>query len=68
MLATFVRSGLALGELPDYLARRDSELVRLWSERQRAKPYEAWLVLHQDLAHTARVRVVVDAMAEVFAS
>ena len=66
MLATFVRAGLALGELPDYVAQRDSRLVRIWPERQRAKPYEAWLVLHQDLAHTARVRVVVDALTEVF--
>lgn len=67
MLATFVRAGLALGELPAYLAQRDPELVRIWPERQRAQPYETWLVLHQDLAHTARVRVVVDALVETFA-
>ncbi|WP_175688943.1 LysR family transcriptional regulator [Burkholderia anthina] len=67
MLATFVRTGLALGELPAYLAQRDPELVRIWPERQRAQPYETWLVLHQDLAHTARVRVVVDALVETFA-
>lgn len=66
MLATFVRGGLALGELPDYLAQRDPQLVRVWPDRCRAKPYEAWLVLHQDLAHTARVRVVVDAITEAF--
>ncbi|MDQ7729283.1 LysR family transcriptional regulator [Halomonas sp. SpR8] len=67
MLATFVRAGLALGELPDYLAQRDPKLIRVWPERCRAKPYEAWLVLHQDLARTARVRVVVEAIAEMFA-
>ncbi|WP_085665699.1 LysR family transcriptional regulator [Pseudomonas sp. B5(2017)] len=66
MLATFVRAGLALGELPEYVARRDSELVRLWPDRHRAKSYEAWLVLHQDLAHTTRVRVVVDAIMAAF--
>lgn len=66
MLATFVRAGLALGELPDYLAARDPQLTRLWPQRRRATPYEAWLVLHQDLAHTARVKVVVEAMAGVF--
>lgn len=68
MLATVVRAGLALGELPDYLAWRDPDLVRLWPEHQRAKAYEAWLVLHQDLARTARVRVVVDAIAMAFAT
>ena len=56
MLASVVRAGLALGELPEYLARRDPELVRVWPERRRAEPYEAWLLLHQDLASTARVR------------
>ncbi|WP_295484563.1 LysR family transcriptional regulator [uncultured Pseudomonas sp.] len=66
MLATFVRAGLALGELPDYLAARDPQLTRLWPQRRRATPYDAWLVLHQDLAHTARVKVVVEAMAGVF--
>lgn len=66
MLATFVRAGLALGELPDYLAARDPQLTRLWPQRRRATPYEAWLVLHQDLAHTTRVKVVVEAMAGVF--
>lgn len=68
MLATFVRAGLALGELPDYLAQRDPGLVRVWPERQRAKPYEAWLALHQDLARTARVRVVMEAIAKTFVS
>lgn len=66
MLATFVRAGLALGELPEYVARRDPTLVRIWPQCQRAKPYEAWLVLHQDLAHTARVRVVVEALTAAF--
>jgi DNA-binding transcriptional LysR family regulator len=67
MLATFVRAGLALGELPVYLARRDPALVRVWPEARRAADYEAWLVLHRDLARAARVRVVVDALAAAFA-
>jgi DNA-binding transcriptional LysR family regulator len=66
MLATFVRAGLAIGELPEYLAQRDPALVRLWPGCRRAKSYEAWLVLHQDLARTARVRVVVEAITSAF--
>lgn len=67
MLATFIRAGLALGELPSYVAQRDPALVRVWPARRRAAAYEAWLVLHEDLARTARVRVVVDALVAEFA-
>ncbi len=66
MLSTFVRAGLALAELPTWMAQRHPELVRIWPERRRAAPYEAWLVLHEDLARTSRVRVVVDAIVEQF--
>lgn len=66
MLASFVRAGLALGELPTYVAARDLRLVRVWPAARRAVPYEAWLVLHRDLARTARVRVAVDAFAHAF--
>ncbi|MBP1208349.1 DNA-binding transcriptional LysR family regulator [Duganella sp. 1411] len=66
MLSTVVRSGMAIGELPTYLADNDTELVRIWPERKRAAPYEVWLVLHADLARTARVRVVVDAIVAAF--
>lgn len=66
MLGVFVRAGLALGELPTYLAKRYPELVRIWPTRRRHLPYEAWMVLHADLARTARVRVVVDALAGQF--
>lgn len=66
MLATFIRAGLALGELPDYLAKMYPELIRLWPERTRKSPYEVWLVMHQDLSHTARVRAVMNTLAEEF--
>jgi DNA-binding transcriptional LysR family regulator len=66
MLATFIRAGLAVGELPSYQAQRDPDLVRIWPRRKRNATYEAWLVLHNDLARTARVRVVVDALTCVF--
>jgi DNA-binding transcriptional LysR family regulator len=66
MLAAFVRTGLALGELPTYMGQRYPELVRIWPRRRRHSPYEAWMVLHTDLARTARVRMVVDALAGQF--
>ncbi|NIG36101.1 LysR family transcriptional regulator [Pantoea sp. ICBG 828] len=66
MLTTFIRAGLALGELPAYLPLKYPELIRLWPGQARRKPYEVWLVMHQDLAHTARVRVVMNMLAEEF--
>jgi len=66
MLSDVVRSGLAIGELPTYMADNDPDLVRIWPERKRAAPYEVWLVLHADLARTARVRAVVDAIVAAF--
>ncbi|MEI9534772.1 LysR family transcriptional regulator [Moellerella wisconsensis] len=66
MLSTFICSGLALGELPDYQATLYPELIRLWPEKKRKKNYEVWLVMHTDSAQTARVRAVVNVIAEVF--
>ncbi|NLS21323.1 LysR family transcriptional regulator [Rhizobium sp. P40RR-XXII] len=66
MLQTVIRSGMAIGELPEYVAERDDGLIRVWPEKQRQRPYDVWLALHSDLAATRRVRVVVDAIASAF--
>jgi DNA-binding transcriptional LysR family regulator len=66
MLATSIRAGLGIGELPVYMAQTDSSLVRIWPEKTRAAPYEAWLVSHTDLNRAARVRAVIDAISDAF--
>lgn len=66
MLTTFIRAGQALAELPAYLPQKYPELIRLWPDRSRNKPYEVWLVMHQDLAHTARVKAVMNTIADEF--
>jgi DNA-binding transcriptional LysR family regulator len=66
MLAMVVGAGMAIGELPTYMAEKQADLVRIWPDRKRAAPYEVWLVLHADLARTARVRAVVDAIVAAF--
>jgi DNA-binding transcriptional LysR family regulator len=58
-------AGLGIGEIPVYMGERDG-LVRLWPERTRPVPYDVWLVTHEDLRHTARVRVVIDEIVAVF--
>ncbi|WP_068826187.1 LysR family transcriptional regulator [Pseudomonas sp. BMS12] len=66
MVRRAVAAGLGLGEIPLPLGLRDG-LVRLWPERERT-PYDIWLVTHKDVRHTARVRVVIDAIAKAFAA
>jgi DNA-binding transcriptional LysR family regulator len=66
MLRRAIASGLGIGEIPIELGERDG-LRRLWPTRARRKPYEVWLVTHQDLRHTARVRVVIEALVRAFA-
>ncbi|WP_153786387.1 LysR family transcriptional regulator [Pseudomonas sp. EMN2] len=67
MLRRAIASGLGIGEIPIELGERDG-LRRLWPTRARRKPYEVWLVTHQDLRHTARVRVVIEALVRAFAN
>ncbi|WP_322049824.1 LysR family transcriptional regulator [Paraburkholderia bannensis] len=66
MLATSVRAGIGIGELPVYMARTDETLMRVWPDKSRARPYEVWLVLHGDLNRAARVRAAIDAIDESF--
>lgn len=65
MLRAMIRMGRAIGEVPVPLAERDG-LVRIWPDRERARHYEVWLVTHQDLRHTARVRAMIDKIVDVF--
>lgn len=66
LLRRAIVAGIGLGELPVYLGEKDG-LVRVWPERTRSAPYDVWLVTHDDLRHTARVRAVIDAIVESFA-
>jgi len=65
MLRATIQAGIAIGEVPVPLAERDG-LIRIWPKRERAQPYEVWLVTHQDLRHTARVRAMIEAIVAGF--
>lgn len=66
MLRRGIAEGLGLGEIPVELGQRDG-LRRVWPQRTRSQPYEVWMVTHQDLRHTARVRAVIDQLVRAFA-
>ncbi|MFX5817192.1 LysR substrate-binding domain-containing protein, partial [Acinetobacter baumannii] len=64
MLLEATRAGLGIAELAVHLAENDPLLTRIWPER--SDSYDVWLVLHSDLARTARVRAVADAIIDSF--
>lgn len=65
MLRAMIRADIGIGEVPVHMGERDG-LVRIWPELSRGAAYEVWLVTHQDLRHTARVRAMIDAIAARF--
>jgi DNA-binding transcriptional LysR family regulator len=58
-----IRAGCGIGICQVALAKRDPELVRLLP-RAFAFPLESWIVMHEDLRSSARMRVVFDHLAE----
>lgn len=65
MLRAMIRADIGIGEVPVHMGERDG-LVRIWPELSRGSAYEVWLVTHQDLRHTARVRAMIDAIVARF--
>jgi DNA-binding transcriptional LysR family regulator len=59
MLRSMIKAGIGIGEVPVFLGEREG-LVRVWPDRTRAEHYEVWLVTHQDLRHTARIKAMID--------
>ena len=64
MLLEATRAGMGIAELAVHLAENTPLLTRLWPEREDS--YDVWLVMHGDLARTARVRAVADAIIGCF--
>jgi DNA-binding transcriptional LysR family regulator len=62
-LLSAVRSGLGLAALPCFIAELDEELVRCLPPSP-ADAREIWLLTHERLRHTPRVRVVLDFLGE----
>ncbi|PAJ78572.1 LysR family transcriptional regulator [Burkholderia ubonensis] len=64
-LRAALKAGLGLCEIPVSMGERDG-LVRVWPDRANDAQYEIWLVTHQDLRHTARIRATIDAIVAAF--
>jgi DNA-binding transcriptional LysR family regulator len=58
------KAGLGAAILPCVAADHDSDLVRLLPP-ERVRSVDLWLVAHQDLVRTARVRAVLDFLVEI---
>jgi DNA-binding transcriptional LysR family regulator len=68
-LAAAARSGLGLAVLPDFLAKGDTGLAAapLPEAAPPAPRRPLWLVVHDDLRRAARIRAVMDFLAEAVA-
>ncbi|MGE5478575.1 MAG: LysR family transcriptional regulator [Bacteroidales bacterium] len=67
-LAAAARAGLGLAVLPDFLAAGDCGLVRVATPDAPPPPRRPlWLVVHDDLRRAARIRAVMDFLAEAVA-
>jgi DNA-binding transcriptional LysR family regulator len=64
-LRAALRAGLGISEIPVPMGERDG-LVRIWPDRSNDATYEVWLVTHQDLRHTMRIRVTIDEIVMEF--
>ena len=64
-MMTAVRAGMGIGLLPCWLADPDGELVRVLPEQVHA--HDLWLVIHRDLRHAARIRMVSEFFVREFA-
>ncbi|GGF30347.1 transcriptional regulator [Aliidongia dinghuensis] len=60
--AEAAQQGLGIASLLEHLGDTDPSLVPLWPDRPQR--HELWLVVHPDLARSARVRAVLDAIIE----
>jgi len=62
-LLSAIRSGLGLAVLPSFIADRDPELVRCLPPA-RGDDSAIWLLTHERLRHTPRIRAVLDFLAQ----
>lgn len=65
MLFEAAIAGFGIAELPCFRADYEPELLRVMPHR--AEPFDVWLVAHADLYKTARMQVLIAAVAEEFA-
>jgi len=67
MMRQALVQGMGIGEVAIPLAEK-SKLERVWPDWTASDAYDIWLVTHQDFKHTARLRVVIDSIADFFES
>ena len=58
-------NGIGIAELARFLGDDCGDLVRVWPDEPPALR-SAWLVMHEDLRRSARIRVVSSAIGDVF--
>ncbi len=65
VLATAIRNGNGIGVLPCFYGDPEPRLVRLTPILEEAWA-EQWVLVHNDLRHVPRIRIVMDALIQLF--
>lgn len=58
-----VRAGLGVGFCPDYMARDESDVVRVLPDALKVAPLPMWLAVHREIRSNRRIRSVFDFLA-----
>ncbi len=59
-----VRAGLGIGFVADYMARTDTDVVRVLPDAIRVPPLPMWLAVHREIRTNRRIRAVYDYLSD----
>lgn len=65
-LLTATRAGIGIAALPCFVGEADAGLTRVEADRGGVGSREIWIGIHEDLRRSPRLRLAMDAIAEIF--
>lgn len=66
LLRSAIKGGIGVGFLPEFMAKKDN-LVSIFPDYHIDTDYELWMVTHADTMSSAKIRLVINILNEIFA-
>ncbi|MGQ5486966.1 LysR family transcriptional regulator [Photobacterium damselae] len=66
LLRSAIKGGIGVGFLPEFMAKKDN-LVSIFPDYHIDTDYELWMVTHTDTINSAKIRLVINILNEIFA-